>query len=55
MGAVENDKLRLMAMEKTNIRDFAIFGGQPTFNKSLHVGRPNLGDRRKLFERFLFL
>lgn len=28
-----------------------MFGGQPTFTEKLHVGRPNLGDRTRLFER----
>jgi dTDP-4-amino-4,6-dideoxygalactose transaminase len=31
--------------------DLAILGGPPTFVAPLHVGRPNLGDRERLFER----
>jgi dTDP-4-amino-4,6-dideoxygalactose transaminase len=30
----------------------SIFGGLPAFNDKLHVGRPNLCDREKLFQRF---
>src|SRR5262245_61594639 len=29
----------------------AIFGGAPAFAEKLHVGRPNVGDRERLFER----
>ncbi len=36
---------------KPNIDDLAIFGGIPAFPEPLHVGRPNLGDRERLFER----
>lgn len=36
---------------KENIDDLAIFGGPPAFQETLHVGRPNLGSRERLFER----
>ncbi len=36
---------------KKNIDDLAIFGGSPAFHEKLHVGRPNLGDRKRLLER----
>lgn len=36
---------------KKNIDDLAAFGGAPTFQETLHVGRPNLGDRERLLER----
>jgi dTDP-4-amino-4,6-dideoxygalactose transaminase len=36
---------------KENIDDLAIFGGAPAFQEMLHVGRPNLGNRERLFER----
>jgi len=36
---------------KTSLDDLAIFGGKPEFKELLHVGRPNIGDRGKLFER----
>jgi dTDP-4-amino-4,6-dideoxygalactose transaminase len=37
-------------MKKT-LSDFAFFGGAPLFPEKLHVGRPNLGDRARLFSR----
>ncbi|MBN2573101.1 MAG: DegT/DnrJ/EryC1/StrS family aminotransferase [Deltaproteobacteria bacterium] len=36
---------------KTSVTDLAIFGGTPGLPEKLHVGRPNIGDRRKLDER----
>ncbi|MEK6324108.1 MAG: DegT/DnrJ/EryC1/StrS family aminotransferase [Acidobacteriota bacterium] len=36
---------------KTRIEDLSIFGGLPAFDEQLHVGRPNIGDRRRLLER----
>jgi len=38
-------------MKKT-ANDLAIFGGTPAFVEKLHVGRPNIGDRGRLLERF---
>ena len=35
-----------------SLEDLAIFGGAPLFPEPLHVGRPNLGNRSKLLERF---
>jgi dTDP-4-amino-4,6-dideoxygalactose transaminase len=37
---------------KTRIDDLAVFGGAPAFPEPLHVGRPNIGDRQRLRERF---
>ncbi len=37
---------------KHNLSDFAIFGGSPAFDEPLHVGRPNIGNRKRLMERF---
>ncbi len=34
-----------------NIEELAIFGGLPTFGNKLYVGRPNVGDRKRLLER----
>ena len=34
------------------IDDLAVFGGPPAFREILHVGRPNIGNREKLMERF---
>jgi dTDP-4-amino-4,6-dideoxygalactose transaminase len=31
--------------------DLAVFGGVPAFEEKLHVGRPNIGDRRRLVAR----
>jgi dTDP-4-amino-4,6-dideoxygalactose transaminase len=36
---------------KRNLNDLAVFGGAPRFDNELHVGRPNIGDRQRLFER----
>ncbi len=38
-------------MTESNCR-LAILGGAPAFKETLHVGRPNLGDRQRLFTRF---
>ncbi len=40
-----------MYAAKSRLEDLAIFGGSPTFNKELHVGRPNIGDRQRLLQR----
>jgi dTDP-4-amino-4,6-dideoxygalactose transaminase len=39
--------------DKARLEQLAIFGGRPAFGEaeSLHVGRPNVGDRRRLLER----
>jgi dTDP-4-amino-4,6-dideoxygalactose transaminase len=36
---------------KSGVEDFAVFGGAPAFPNTLHVGRPNLGRRDRLFDR----
>ena len=36
---------------KDSIDDLAIFGGQPAFTEVLHVGRPNIGNRKTFAER----
>lgn len=38
-------------MDKVNIQDLAVFGGDPAFAEKIHVGRPNIGDRARLMER----
>jgi dTDP-4-amino-4,6-dideoxygalactose transaminase len=38
-------------MMKKGVSDLAIFGGEPKFSEKLHVGRPNIGNREKFFER----
>jgi dTDP-4-amino-4,6-dideoxygalactose transaminase len=37
--------------EKSGIADLALFGGRPAFERRLHVGRPNIGNRERLFQR----
>ncbi len=37
---------------KRQIEELAVFGGPPAFAEKLHVGRPNIGNRDKLMERF---
>ena len=39
-------------MIKTRIEDLSCFGGKAAFAATLHVGRPNIGNREKLLERF---
>lgn len=36
---------------KSSLDDLAIFGGRPLFARPLHVGQPNVGDRRSLLRR----
>ena len=35
---------------KQRIEDLSIFGGKPCFTEKLHVGRPNIGDRKKFID-----
>ena len=42
---------QVQRMTKQELTDLAIFGGKPTFNEVLHVGRPNIGDRHRFLER----
>ncbi|HZL35530.1 MAG TPA: DegT/DnrJ/EryC1/StrS family aminotransferase [Tepidisphaeraceae bacterium] len=37
---------------KTKFSELALFGGPPAFAQPVHVGRPNVGDRKKLLARF---
>lgn len=37
---------------KTKITDLAVFGGPAAFERPVVVGRPNIGDRERLAERF---
>jgi len=36
---------------KNSIAELAILGGSPAFDKTLHVGRPNIGNRQRFLER----
>ncbi len=40
-----------MKSVKQQVDDLAIFGGRPAFAAPLHVGQPNVGDRRRLLDR----
>jgi dTDP-4-amino-4,6-dideoxygalactose transaminase len=37
---------------KSSLKDLAVFGGSSAFDHELHVGRPNIGDRGRILERF---
>ena len=40
-----------MYSKKSSIEQLAILGGEPAFTEPLHVGRPNIGNRKALIER----
>ncbi len=40
------------SIARLTVDDLAIFGGTPIFAEDLHVGRPNIGNRERLMERF---
>ena len=42
----------LKTSPKIRAQDLAIFGKAPAFDERLPVGRPNLGNRDRLFKRF---
>jgi dTDP-4-amino-4,6-dideoxygalactose transaminase len=42
---------RFAALPKARLDDLALFGGEPVFGETLHVGRPNLGDRAVFLAR----
>lgn len=41
-----------MQPAKATVKDLAFLGGPPAFDTPLHVGRPNIGNRQRLMERF---
>jgi dTDP-4-amino-4,6-dideoxygalactose transaminase len=41
----------MAAVLKANCEDLAILGGTPAFSETIHVGRPNIGDRASLLRR----
>ena len=45
-----SSKQTTIAIKRT-FSDLALFGGEPAFAETLHVGRPNIGDREKLIAR----
>ncbi len=40
-----------MGTVKQTLNDLALFGGSPAYVNPIHVGRPSIGDRQRLFER----
>ena len=40
-----------MTTKKLQRSDLAVHGGSPAFAEAIHVGRPNIGDRERLFSR----
>ena len=40
-------------VQKDSVEELAIFGGLPLFSEPLHVGAPNVGDRRKILRRIV--
>ena len=42
---------KMKANSKRKVEDLAICGGSPSFSEPLHVGRPNLPDRRRFNDR----
>jgi dTDP-4-amino-4,6-dideoxygalactose transaminase len=38
-------------LQKTRWQELAVFGGPPAFADALHVGRPNIGNRRRFLQR----
>lgn len=38
-------------LTKKSIDDFAVFGGEASFDQPLHVGRPNIGNKERLLQR----
>ena len=33
---------------KTRVAELAVAGGEPVFRETIHVGRPNIGNRQRL-------
>ena len=46
-GADRSDRIT----PKTRVAQLAVAGGEPMFRRTIHVGRPNIGDRQRLRER----
>ncbi|HVS80573.1 MAG TPA: hypothetical protein VHE60_02435 [Pyrinomonadaceae bacterium] len=39
-------------LKKRTVNDLSVFGGSPAFAEKLYVGRPTIGDRARLLDRF---
>lgn len=44
-------RLAKMIIKKQSINDLAVLGGEPTFKTAVHVGEPNIGDRKRFMAR----
>lgn len=51
-AGIETETATDRNLQKRSIDSLAIFGGDPAFAEKLHVGRPNIGNRERLLERF---
>lgn len=47
----EERRQTLIGVNKETVDDLSIFGGMPAFEDMLHVGRPNVGDRKRFGQR----
>jgi dTDP-4-amino-4,6-dideoxygalactose transaminase len=47
----ETQNRRAPRAAKTRVEELAIAGADPMFREVVHVGRPNIGNRQRLFER----
>lgn len=50
--SITESAARQAALARDSIGQLAVFGGTPAFAEVLHVGRPNIGDRERLMQRF---
>jgi dTDP-4-amino-4,6-dideoxygalactose transaminase len=51
-AGIETETATDRDLQKLSVDSLAIFGGDPAFAEKLHVGRPNIGNRERLLERF---
>lgn len=51
MRAPSVDKVVVNKTPMEQLADLAVFGARPLFSETLHVGRPNVGDRQRLIQR----
>src|SRR4051794_8363352 len=48
---VERSNMPATLANKRSLDDLALFGGRPAFAEKVHVGRPNVPDRKKFMKR----
>ena len=51
-AGIETETATDRDLQKLSVDSLAIFGGDPAFAEKLHVGRPHIGKRERLLERF---